>query len=283
MVQSLVLWQLESVIDQQPVDEVIVALPRERYGALIESVVGLCEEQGLTVRVQSALFKLKIARWQPDELDGRPMVTIRSGPSNEWHLMVKRLIDICVSATLLLGLAPLLAIVTVLITLDSPGPALFRQERVGRHRRRFKCLKFRTMTETADQMQQALEHLNETTGPAFKIKNDPRITRLGKILRHFSIDELPQLFNVLKGDMSLVGPRPLPVRDVERFQAQWHKRRFSVRPGLTCIWQVSGRSALSFDDWVSMDLAYTDKWSLALDGKILLQTVPAVLRGSGAY
>jgi len=139
------------------------------------------------------------------------------------------------------------------------------------------------MTDGADELQHRLEHLNEADGPVFKIRNDPRITRTGKFLRRFSIDELPQLFNVFKGDMSLVGPRPLPVRDVERINARWHKRRFSMKPGVTCLWQVNGRSDVSFDDWVVMDLEYIDKWSLALDLRILLQTVPTVLKGSGAY
>ena len=278
-----VIPELEAAIDQQPVDEVLVALPREKYNDLIETIVGLCEEQGIMVRVETATFNLKVARWQSDELDGKPFVTIQSGPSNGWRLIAKRLIDTCISAVFLLGAAPLLVTVVLLIKLDSPGPVFFQQERVGLNRRRFKLFKFRTMTDRADELQPGLEHLNEADGPVFKIKEDPRITRIGKFLRRFSIDELPQLLNVLKGDMSLVGPRPLPVRDVERIHAQWHKRCFSMKPGLTCLWQVSGRSEVSFDDWVTMDLKYIDKWSLALDAKILLQTVPVVLKGSGAY
>src|SRR5439155_25049058 len=202
---------------------------------------------------------------------------------NGWRLIAKRLIDTCISAVCLLGAAPLFAIVVLSIKLDSPGPVFFQQEGVGLNRGRFTLFKFRTMTDRAAELQSSLELLNEADGPVFKIKGDPRITRIGKFLRRFSIDELPQLLNVLKGDMSLVGPRPLPVRDVERFHAQWHKRRFSMKPGLTCLWQVSGRSEVSFDDWAVMDLEYIDKWSLALDAKILLQTVPAVLKGSGAY
>ena len=144
-------------------------------------------------------------------------------------------------------------------------------------------LKFRTMVDGADMRQSKLEHLNEAKGPVFKIKNDPRITRLGNFLRRFSIDELPQLLNVLKGEMSLVGPRPLPVRDVERIDLQWHKRRFSIKPGITCLWQVNGRSNIGFTEWVRMDLDYIDKWSLGLDLKILMKTIPAVFRGPGAY
>jgi lipopolysaccharide/colanic/teichoic acid biosynthesis glycosyltransferase len=139
------------------------------------------------------------------------------------------------------------------------------------------------MADGAEKQQQLMEDLNEANGPVFKIKHDPRVTRIGRILRHFSIDELPQLFNVFKGEMSLVGPRPLPVRDIERIDVEWHKRRLSVKPGMTCLWQVNGRSDLTFDHWVQMDLEYIDKWSLALDMKILMKTIPVVLKGSGAY
>ena len=283
MVERQLISELQALIDREPVDEVLIALPREKYSHLVESIVGLCEEQGIIVRVQTAMFNLKIARWQSDELDGRPFVTIQSGPSSRWNLIAKRLIDVCGSAVLLVGMAPILAIVALLIKLGSPGPVVFSQDRVGLNRRRFRLYKFRTMTDGADELQHRLEDLNEADGPVFKIRNDPRITRVGKFLRRFSIDELPQLFNVFKGDMSLVGPRPLPVRDVERINARWHKRRFSMKPGVTCLWQVNGRSDVSFDDWAVMDLEYIDKWSLALDLRILLQTVPTVLKGSGAY
>jgi exopolysaccharide biosynthesis polyprenyl glycosylphosphotransferase len=283
MTASGVLAELESVIAEEPVDEVFITLPRNKYGDLIEAIVHLCEEQGIIVRMQAEMFNLKIATWQIDELDGRPIVTIRSGPSDGWPLVAKRLIDICGSVVLLLALAPIFGLVPLLIKLDSPGPVFFRQERVGLNKRRFRLLKFRTMTEGADQQQQMLEELNEATGPVFKIKDDPRITRLGRLLRRFSIDEFPQLINVFKGEMSLVGPRPLPVRDIRRIDTQWHKRRLSMKPGVTCLWQVNGRSDVDFERWVRMDLEYIDNWSLGLDLKILISTIPAVLRGSGAY
>ena len=283
MAESTVISELEAVIAREPVDEVFIALPREKYGPLVEEVVRLCEEQGIIVRVQTELFKLRIARWQVDELNGIPVVTIRSGPPDGWQLLTKRLIDLCGSVVLVVALAPIFALVAMCIKLDSPGPVFFRQQRVGLNKRRFRLFKFRTMTEGADRQQLLLERLNEADGPVFKIKDDPRITRVGKFLRRFSIDELPQLLNVLQGEMSLVGPRPLPVRDIERIDAQWHKRRLSVKPGLTCLWQVNGRSDVSFDHWVQMDLEYIDKWSLALDLKILMKTIPAVLKGSGAY
>jgi exopolysaccharide biosynthesis polyprenyl glycosylphosphotransferase len=212
-----------------------------------------------------------------------PLVTIRSGPSDGWQLMVKRLLDIFASSVLLVALAPIFGLVALLIKLDSPGPVLFRQDRVGLHKRRFSLFKFRTMVEGAEHQQLLLESRNQANGPVFKIKDDPRITRVGQFLRHYSIDELPQLFNVLKGDMSLVGPRPLPVRDIERIDTHWHKRRLSMKPGVTCLWQVNGRSNVNFDRWVRLDLEYIDNWSLGLDLKILVKTIPAVLKGSGAY
>ena len=283
MIKSSVISQLETVIAHEPVDEVFIALSMEKYSHLVKPIVQLCEEQGIIVRLQSELFKLRVARWQLDELNGLPIFTIRSGPPEGWQLMAKRLIDVWGSIALLLLLTPLLFVVALLIKLDSPGPVLFKQERVGLNKRRFLLIKFRTMADGAEKGQATLETLNEADGPVFKIKNDPRVTNIGRFLRRYSLDELPQLFNVLKGEMSLVGPRPLPVRDIERIDLQWHKRRLSMKPGLTCFWQVSGRSDVSFDHWVRMDLQYIDNWSLPLDLKILLKTIPAVLRGSGAY
>jgi exopolysaccharide biosynthesis polyprenyl glycosylphosphotransferase len=278
-----VVHQLNFVIAQQPVDEVFLALPMNQYGALVEAMVRHCEEQGIVIRVRTETFNLQVARTYVDDLQGIPVMTIQSGPTDGWQLVMKRLIDLAGSAVLLLALAPLFAIVALLIRLDSPGPVFFSQERVGFNKRRFRILKFRTMVVEADKQQELLEHLNEAEGPVFKIKNDPRMTRIGAFLRRFSIDELPQLINVFRGEMSLVGPRPLPVRDVERIDAQWHKRRFSIKPGITCLWQVNGRSNIGFNDWVRMDLDYIDKWSLSLDLLILVKTIPAVFKGPGAY
>jgi exopolysaccharide biosynthesis polyprenyl glycosylphosphotransferase len=279
----MIVEQLDSVIAEQPVDEVLVALPIDKYGPLVETIVRHCEEQGIIVRVRTEMSHLQVARSYVDELEGVPVMTVQSGPADSWQLIMKRVIDILGSAALLLALAPLFTIVALLIKFDSPGPVFFTQERVGFNKRRFWMLKFRTMVDGADTRQSKLEHLNEAKGPVFKIKNDPRITHLGNFLRRFSIDELPQIFNVFKGDMSLVGPRPLPVRDVEHIELTWHKRRFSIKPGITCLWQVNGRSDIGFDDWVRLDLEYIDKWSLALDLVILLKTIPAVLKGPGAY
>jgi exopolysaccharide biosynthesis polyprenyl glycosylphosphotransferase len=281
--EGSVVQQLDSVIAHQPVDEVLLALPINKYGPLTETLVHHCEEQGIVVRVRSEIFHLQIARSYADDLHGIPVMTIQSGPVDGWQLVMKRFIDIVGSAALLLALAPLFAIVGLLIKLDSPGPILFTQERVGYNKRRFRVLKFRTMVIEADKQQVMLEHLNEVEGPVFKIRKDPRVTRVGAVLRRFSIDELPQLVNVFKGEMSLVGPRPLPVRDVQRIDIQWHKRRFSIKPGITCLWQVNGRSNIGFNDWVRMDLDYIDKWSLGLDLLILMKTIPAVFKGPGAY
>jgi len=173
-------------------------------------------------------------------------------------------------------------VVAILVKFDSPGPGFFVQERVGLNKRRFRMYKFRTMVANAEEQQAQIENLNEADGPVFKIKNDPRLTRLGKFLRKASIDELPQLLNVLKNDMSLVGPRPLDVRDYNGLDEDWLRRRFSVRPGITCLWQINGRSSVSFQEWMKWDLQYIDHWSFWLDVKVIAKTIPAVLKGVGA-
>jgi len=210
------------------------------------------------------------------------VISFYTGGMHGWSVVVKRTLDFCLSYVLLVLLSPLLLVTGLLIKVTSLGPIFFAQERVGLNKRRFRLYKFRTMIAEAEQKFSEVEHLNEVSGPVFKIKDDPRITAIGKFLRRTSIDELPQLFNVLKGDMSLVGPRPLPLRDVDGFGKDWQRRRFSVRPGITCLWQVNGRSDLPFENWMELDMEYIDEWSLWLDFKILAQTIPAVLRGSGA-
>jgi lipopolysaccharide/colanic/teichoic acid biosynthesis glycosyltransferase len=197
-------------------------------------------------------------------------------------VVLKRAVDVIGATTALIVLGPLMLVTAAAITLTSDGPVIFSQERYGLNRRRFRMWKFRTMVKDAERLQAPLESRNEVRGPVFKITRDPRVTPLGRWLRRTSIDELPQLFNVIKGDMSLVGPRPLPIRDVLRFTRSSDMRRFSVRPGLTGLWQVSGRSRLDFDQWITLDLRYIDRWSLALDFAILARTLPAVIRGTGA-
>jgi exopolysaccharide biosynthesis polyprenyl glycosylphosphotransferase len=197
-------------------------------------------------------------------------------------VLVKRIIDFAVSLTLIVLLSPLFLVVAIFIKFTSPGPVFFVQKRLGLSKRRFSIYKFRTMVVDAEKKMHELEDLNEVSGPVFKMRKDPRITPVGRFLRKTSIDELPQLFNVLKGEMSLVGPRPLPVRDYEGFDQDWQRRRFSVVPGITCLWQVNGRSSVSFEQWMELDMQYIDQWSLWLDLKILARTIPAVLKGSGA-
>ena len=274
---------LPRLMSTEIIDEVAIALPIKSHYSQIERAVGLLEEQGITAHVLSDLFPQKLARAQSVDFDGMPIVTLGSVPPFSWRTEAKRLIDLSVAVIMLIASAPVLLIAAIAIKLDSPGPIFFIQERVGFNKRRFRMIKFRTMAIDAEARMKEIEHLNEKQGtPIFKIKNDPRITRVGRWLRKTSIDELPQVINVLFGDMSVVGPRPLSVRDATRMEEAWQKRRFSVKPGLTCLWQVSGRSNLSFDQWMQLDLEYIDHWSLGLDVSILLRTIPAIVMARGA-
>jgi exopolysaccharide biosynthesis polyprenyl glycosylphosphotransferase len=273
---------LPSYLRQNVIDEVLIALPLNSHYASASRVATLCGEQGIIVRHLSGIFELEGSRTSTDYFEGEPLITNYTGAMEGWQVTVKRFFDIVIALILLIVLAPLFLAIAVMTKMTSPGSAFFIQERVGLNKRRFRLYKFRTMTQDAEQKQVELEELNEMDGPVFKIANDPRITRLGRFLRNTSIDELPQLINVLIGDMSLVGPRPLPVRDYDFFYQDWHRRRFSIRPGLTCLWQISGRSNIPFEKWIEMDLQYIDQWSLLLDLKILVRTVPAVIKGTGA-
>ncbi len=266
------------------VDEVVMALPFRSMHAEATGIATLCEEQGITVRVLTNIFDLKLPRASTEELEGSRLITHCAGLGSVegWPLIVKRVLDVTISSIAIILLSPVLIVAAVLIKLSSPGPVLFVQRRLGLNKRQFKMYKFRTMVVDAEKRIRDVEHLNEISGPVFKIRNDPRVTPLGAFLRKTSIDELPQLFNTLRGDMSLVGPRPLPVRDYQGFDKDWQRRRFSVKPGMTCLWQVRGRSAISFEKWMELDLQYIDGWSLRLDFQILLLTIPVVLRGSGA-
>ena len=273
---------LAEFLRRNVVDEVAMYLPlRSSYGRSCDAAA-LCEEHGIILRFDGDIFGLKKSRSTPDEFNGGHHVATYTGVRDWWPLVMKRVLDVVFSLSLLLLLAPLFVVVGLLIKLSSDGPVLFWQERMGLNKRRFSIVKFRTMVTDAEKMLAELEGQNEVSGPVFKIKKDPRITPIGRVLRRTSIDELPQLFSVLKGDMSLVGPRPLPVRDYEGFSEDWQRRRFSVRPGITCLWQVNGRSSIPFEQWMKLDLQYMDEWSLWLDIKILAQTVSAVLKGSGA-
>jgi len=265
------------------VDELVVALPMEAVRKHEKDLLEACQEHGVALRyLLSVLTGVDDGFLVQEEFKGDVLMTLQRGSIGGWPLVAKRSIDIVGSALLLVLIAPLMLGVSLLIRLTSPGPALFTQERIGLNKRRFRMFKFRSMEVNAEELIADLEHLNEVDGPAFKLTDDPRITRLGHILRSTSIDELPQLINVFKGEMSLVGPRPLPIRDFERFYADRHRRRFSVRPGMTGLWQVSGRSSTSFERWMELDLEYIDGWSLGRDLRILVRTIPAVVRGIGA-
>ena len=273
---------LPRIVANEVIDEVAIALPIKSQYTQIETVVLMLEEQGITTHMLSDLFPQKLARSQSIDFDGVPIVSMHSAPLFSWRTEAKRMFDLVSATILLFVFAPLLVIAAIAIKIDSEGPILFVQERVGLNKRRFRMLKFRTMLRNAEAGQEELEHLNEKTGPIFKIRKDPRITRVGRWLRKTSVDELPQLVNVLLGDMSIVGPRPLSVRDAVRMELAWQKRRFSVKPGITCLWQVSGRSNLSFEQWMQLDLEYIDRWSLGLDASILLRTIPAIVLARGA-
>ncbi len=273
---------LDLYLRRNVVDEVAIYLPLASYYKHSSHVATLCQQHGITMRINSDLFDLKTTRWRPEEFEGDQYIATYTYSSELWPRTVKRLLDIVVAVSALVCFAPVLVVAAIAIKLNSPGPVWFLQERIGLHKRRFKIFKFRTMVLNAERLLPALERQNEAGGPVFKIRNDPRITPVGRLLRRSSIDELPQLLNVLIGDMSLVGPRPLPVRDYEGFNEDWQRRRFSIKPGITCLWQVGGRSDLSFEQWMRLDLKYLDEWSLWLDLKILTMTVPAVFRGVGA-
>jgi exopolysaccharide biosynthesis polyprenyl glycosylphosphotransferase len=276
------LGQIPELLRTAVVDEVVISLPMKSSYDQISRVVDLCEEQGIVVWVLSDIFASRLNRKKSWRFEEDDMITIYRGAIGYWPSMIKRLLDLILATVLILLTFPLFLLCAALIKLTSAGPVMFVQERVGLNKRRFRLYKFRTMIDMAEQKLADLEHLNEVSGPVFKIKDDPRITPVGKFLRKMSLDELPQLFNVLKGDMSLVGPRPLPVRDYNGFSQDWQRRRFSVPPGITCLWQINGRSNIDFEKWMKLDMEYIDNWSLWLDFKILSKTIPAVLRRKGA-
>jgi len=273
---------LPEFLRKNVVDEIAIYLPLRSFYERSNEIARLAKQHGILVRVDTDVFDLKFARQHDGPTGGVPQLVANSSDIDGWQLLVKRVFDVIGSLALLILLSPLLLIVAMLIKLTSRGTVFFAQKRVGLNKRQFTIYKFRTMVPAAESIQESLAHLNEMTGPVFKIKKDPRITALGRILRRTSVDELPQLVNVLKGDMSLVGPRAIPVRDYQFFSEDWHRRRFSVPPGITCLWQVYGRNTIPFEEWMVLDMQYIDRWSLWLDIKILALTIPAVLKGSGA-
>jgi len=272
---------IPNIIHNNIVDEVMFVVPRS-WLKRIEEIMHFCENAGIKVSVAVDYFKLKLSRAKQSDIGGLPLLSFESTSNKLWHLLSKRVFDVIASLTALFLLSPFFAIISAVIKTTSKGPVFFKQERASLNGRKFALFKFRTMTEGAEERLKELLKHNEMNGPVFKIEKDPRLTSVGKFLRKSSIDELPQLWNVLKGDMSLVGPRPPLPKEVQSYD-NWQRRRLSMRPGITCLWQANGRNRISdFNEWTKLDLEYIDNWSLGLDFKILLKTIPAVLFARGA-
>jgi len=275
------LADFEGIVRDTHVDEVILAVDRGDLPKL-EDLFLLCEEMGIRTRLVLDFFPHVLARVELDEFQGTPLLTFSTTPDDPTALVLKRGVDVFLAVILLLASVIPLAVAALFIKLTSRGPVLFRQTRCGLNGRPFTLLKLRTMVEGAEELLDDVAHLNEHEGPVFKAANDPRLTGIGRLIRRFSFDEFPQLWNVLRGEMSLVGPRPPLPNEVARYE-RWQRRRLSMKPGVTGLWQVSGRNDIrNFEEWINLDLAYIDNWSLSLDAKILLKTIPTVLTGRGA-
>ena len=273
--------RLRAVLGDARIDAVIVTLPWEQ-NRQIQQIVEVCRAYRVPVQVVPDVFQISMARVAVDDLGGIPVLSLREPSLRAWQFLFKRAMDVVVASTTLVVLLPLWALVALAIRLDSPGPVIYRQRRVGRAGRSFTLLKFRSMRDGADKDVSILRSQNQADGPLFKLREDPRCTRLGRWIRRTSMDEIPQLWNVLMGEMSLVGPRPALESEIADY-APWHRRRLDALPGMTGLWQVSGRSELTFDEMVLLDIYYIENWSPTLDLRILLRTVPTVLKGTGAY
>lgn len=273
--------QIATVLRENVIEEVIIAVPRSMLGD-VGAIVESCQEEGVRLLFMADLYDVQAQRVHLAMVGDIPLLGFDFVSRNQNALIAKRIFDIVVTLAAMPVMLPILLITALAIRIDSKGPVLFVQNRVGLHKKLFPMYKFRSMVIDAEERMQEIEHLNEAEGANFKIKDDPRITRVGRFIRKMSIDELPQLINVLRGDMSLVGPRPMSIRDVSNFDKGVQRKRFSVRPGITGLWQVSGRSDLTFDQWIELDLEYIDQWSFALDLRILMRTIPVVLLSRGA-
>ncbi len=270
---------LRQILRRQVIDEIVFAVGSERL-ANLEEVFLLCDEEGVRTRVAVDFFPHVNSKVHLDELGSTPLLTFSAAPHDEIRLLVKRITDIALASVAIVALLPFMVLIALLVRMTSRGPAIFRQERCGLNGRKFTFYKFRSMCHNAEELKSTVAHLSERD-TAIKIPNDPRLTPIGRYLRKFSIDEWPQLWNILRGDMSLVGPRPAVPDEVEQYK-QWQRRRLRMRPGLTCLWALAGRDKLDFETWMRMDMQYIDTWSLGLDWKILLLTIPRVLIGHGA-
>jgi exopolysaccharide biosynthesis polyprenyl glycosylphosphotransferase len=275
------LKDLVAILHRETVDEVVFIVPRLRLHH-IENAIHECETEGVKATIAVDLFDFKIAKASTSELDGMPLLSMSSIVPNQWQLLAKRIMDLVVSGILIILLSPVLTVIAILVKITSRGPVFFKQTRVGLNKRRFIIYKCRTMVEGSQKELSQVDIYKEIYEPDWKKKKMRLVTPIGKFLRKFSLDELPQIFNVFLGHMSLVGPRPTLPEEVEQYES-WHRRRFSMRPGLTCLWQVNGRRDVKFDEWMKMDLEYLDHWSLWLDIKILIKTIPAVFFSHGAY
>lgn len=272
--------ELQQMLHDHVVDEIIFAVSKQALEQMQEIFLA-CEEEGVKVRVLVNFFPFPSSDVYLEKLQTLPLLTFSTAPENEYLLFLKRLLDLGLAAVLLVVLSPLFLLVALAVKLTSQGSVIFSQTRCGLNGRRFRVYKFRSMYKGADARRTEVAHLNEMDGPVFKCRTDPRVTPVGRLLRKFSIDEWPQLFNILKGDMSFVGPRPPLPEEVQQYQ-RWQRRRLRMKPGLTCLWALEGRNKLDFLSWMRLDLAYIDHWSLLLDLKILLRTIPHVLSGKGA-
>lgn len=274
------LQELPRMLEEHIIDEVIFAASKSHMEKL-EDVLLHCEEQGVMTRVLVDFFPHLRSEITLDRLGELPLLTFSSTPENEYLLFLKRLVDLTLAVALLAASAPFLLLSALLVKISSPGPVIFRQLRCGLNGRKFWLYKLRSMYQDSDLQQHEVAHLNEMDGPVFKSSKDPRVTPVGRILRKLSLDEFPQLFNIIKGDMSFVGPRPPLPAEVARYE-KWQRRRLRMKPGLTCLWALEGRNQLNFARWMKLDMEYIDHWSLTLDFKILLRTIPRVLSGRGA-
>lgn len=269
------------VLAEYPIDNVIICLPWQSH-RMIQRLLRTCEHHQVRAQIVPDFFQLTRQQLQVEELNGIPLLGTRELSIQGWNLVLKRATDLLMTLVVGILTLPVTLLIALAIRLDSAGAVIYQQTRIGKNGKPFTCYKFRSMVTDADELRDTLTARNEATGPLFKVRNDPRQTRVGRFLRRYSLDELPQLYNVLRGEMSLVGPRPNLPYEVEQYQ-EWHKKRLSVSPGLTGLWQVSGRSDLTFDEMVLLDIYYVENWSLALDLHIILRSIPAVLKGRGAY